>query len=239
MNRRQRRTWMLELLAHPQWEARLDELLTVPDEHVVAGLFGALLNPDPLVRWHAVTAFGLVVGAMAEANPESARVVMRRFLWSLNDESGGIGWGAPEAMAEIMAQSPRMANEYAKILRAYIHEAADGCPDCFLEYAPLRRGAFWGLGRLAEVRPEHVIAAAADIVPAINDPDPGIRGYAAWAAGNLRLAEATEALQSCLHDPTPLEIYRRRILSSTTVGILATEALAALGQQDGILYPQP
>lgn len=238
MNRRQRKAWVLELLAHPQWEARLDELLAVPGEHVVGGLFGALLHPDPLVRWHAVTAFGLVVAAMAEAAPESARVVMRRFLWSLNDESGGIGWGAPEAMAEIMAQSPRMANEYAKILRAYIHEAADDCPDCFLEYAPLRRGAFWGLGRLAEVRPEHVADAAPDIVAALHEPDAGIRGLAVWTAGNLRLVEAAPGLRACAHDPAPLDLYRNRTLSTTTVGTLAAEALATLGKP-APSHPQP
>jgi len=36
-------------------------------------------------------------------------------MWSLNDESGGIGWGAPEAMGAIMARHTGLADEYANI----------------------------------------------------------------------------------------------------------------------------
>lgn len=228
MHRRQRKAWVLEILAHPHWQERLPELRTVPGEQVLGGLFAALLAPAPQVRWRAVTAFGVVVAALAEGDMERARVVMRRFLWSLNDESGGIGWGAPEAMAEIMAQSPRLAEEYANHLRAFIHEAEGDRPDCYLEHAPLRRGALWGLGRLAEVRPEHVRPAAADILRALDDPDGPIRGLAAWTAGTLRLAEARPRLEALAADPTPLELYRRGTLAPTTVAALAQEALALL-----------
>jgi len=40
---------------------------------------------------------------------------MRRLMWNLNDESGGIGWGNPEAMGEILACHEALANEYAPI----------------------------------------------------------------------------------------------------------------------------
>ena len=46
---------------------------------------------------------GAVVANLAEKDMESARVVMRRLMWSLNDESGDIGWSRPEAMGEIIA----------------------------------------------------------------------------------------------------------------------------------------
>jgi len=45
----------------------------------------------------------MVISNLTEKEMESARVIMRRLMWSLNDESGDIGWGAPEAMAEIIA----------------------------------------------------------------------------------------------------------------------------------------
>ena len=50
----------------------------------------------------------------------------RRLIWSLNDESGGIGWGAPEAMGEILARSEKLSCEFYCILLAYIRE--DGTP---------------------------------------------------------------------------------------------------------------
>ena len=54
---------------------------------------------------------GAVVAHLAEKDMESARVVMRRLMCSLNDESGGIGWGAPEAMGEIIASHEGLASE--------------------------------------------------------------------------------------------------------------------------------
>ncbi len=41
---------------------------------------------------------------------------MHRLMWSLNDESGSIGWGVPEAVAEIMANHDGAAEKYAYIL---------------------------------------------------------------------------------------------------------------------------
>ena len=52
---------------------------------------------------------GVVVAGLAEHDMESARVVMRRLMWNLNDESGGIGWSSPEAMGEIMDPFPGLA----------------------------------------------------------------------------------------------------------------------------------
>ncbi len=72
----------------------------------------------------------------AEEDMESARVIMRRLMWSLNDESGGIGWGSPEAMGEIIASHDGLAKEYAHVLISYVWEEGN-----FLEYEPLQRGA--------------------------------------------------------------------------------------------------
>ena len=79
-------------------------------------LFSFLCHHDQKIKWRAVTAMGMVISNLAEKEMESARVIMRRLMWSLNDESGGIGWGAPEAMAEIIACHQGLAEEYTHIL---------------------------------------------------------------------------------------------------------------------------
>lgn len=43
---------------------------------------------------------------------EKACTVMRRLMWTLNDEFGGIGWGVPEAMGEIMVCHKGLAHIY-------------------------------------------------------------------------------------------------------------------------------
>jgi hypothetical protein len=74
---------------------------------------------------------------------------MRRMIWNLNDESGGIGWGSPETMGESMACHNRLAGEYHRILVSYIRPDGN-----FLEHPELQKGLLWGLARLAAVQPE-------------------------------------------------------------------------------------
>jgi len=70
---------------------------------------------------------------------------------NLNDESGGIGWGAPEAMGEIMARSEKLAEEYYKILISYTPDGGN-----YLDFEDLQKDVIAGLKRLSQVRPNLV-----------------------------------------------------------------------------------
>ncbi|MGD9194313.1 MAG: hypothetical protein PVH58_20495, partial [Desulfobacterales bacterium] len=116
----------------------------MPPKRAVNPLFSLLCSLDERLKWRAVTAMGQVVSNLAETDLESARVIMRRFMWHLNDESGGIGWGCPESMGEIMARCERLADEYGFVLISYIQPEGN-----YLEHEILQRGVLWGVGRLA------------------------------------------------------------------------------------------
>jgi hypothetical protein len=218
------------MLASPQWREGLNGLRSCPRESL-HGLFASLYSIDPLVRWHAVTGFGVVVTALAEHSMEDARIVMRRLLWSVNEESGGIGWGAPEAMAEIMACHAGLAREFASILRSYIHEA-HARDDNYLELAILRRGAVWGIGRLAEADPSLAAPAAEDLLLSLTDPDGPIRGLACRALGLIGNGQASGSLSKLLEDSSEFELYAGDRLFQTMVSEqarLAMERLNASG----------
>jgi hypothetical protein len=218
------KNFVLNLLGSANWEERLPELLETPSRRVINPLFSALLNPDPLVKWHGVTGFGIVVPAMAEQSMEQARVVMRRLLWMLNEESGGIGWGVAEAMAEVLACHPPLAGEYHTNLLAYIHE--EECrPDCFLEHCLLRRGAVWGVARLAQVRPDMVRPAADDLLCRLDDEDAFNRGYACWGLGLLGHRDEAGRIRALLTDHSRIDLYRNRTFTTLSVSALAREAL--------------
>ena len=219
------------MLASPHWEASLHELLTCPKQ-ALHGLFASLYSTDPLVRWHAVTGFGLIVPRIAEGSLEEARIVMRRLLWSVNEESGGIGWGAPEAMAEIMARHAGLAREFASILRSYIHEAEHG-EDNYLELAPLRRGAVWGIARLAQADSALAAPATDDLRRCLEDADGPIRGLACLALGLIGRASARQEIAALIGDTTPLDLYLDKELLQTTVATLAREALSLLATASG------
>ena len=100
------------LLGSESFPASWESIRPLPGRQVINPLFACFCHRDLLLRWHAVTAMGIVVSRLADENMESARVVMRRFMWNLNEESGGIGWGCPEALGECMARNKRLAGEY-------------------------------------------------------------------------------------------------------------------------------
>jgi hypothetical protein len=165
-----------ELLGSEDFEQVLRELKKIPPRKAINSLISVFYDSDPELRLKAISAFGQVVADLANEDMEAARVVMRRLMWMLNDESGGIGWGAPEAMAEAMACHPLLAEEYVRILLSYIREDGN-----FLEYEPLRRGALWGIERLAQVHPEMLIEldAAKYIRPYLEGDDKSSRELSA------------------------------------------------------------
>ena len=165
---------VLDILRREDISGSLSELDAFPPKKMLGPLFSAILNSDETTRWHAVTAMGHVASKIADNDPDQGRIIMRRLMWSLNDESGGIGWGAPECMGEIMARHEGLANEFHCILFSYLVEREDGA-DNYLEYQPLRRGAFWGLARLALERPSIATKASDNALKALNhEQDPFI-----------------------------------------------------------------
>ena len=223
---------VLDLLAGGDLVASRRALAGLPAGDVVHALFSAICRENPVVRWHAVTCMGDAVARIAEDDLEAARIVLRRFLWSLNDESGGIGWGAPEAMAECLCRDERLAGEYAHMLVSYMREDGEElCQDGnFIEHPLLQRGVVWGVARLAGCRRELLqqLGAGRDLNLYLEAEDPELRGLAALAAGRLREATLRPLLQGLRADTAPLSWYDEGAVHQTTVGALVRDALEEL-----------
>lgn len=183
-------------------------------------LFSFLLDQNDLVRWRSISAMGVAASRLAEQEMESGRVIMRRLIWNLNDESGGIGWGSPEAMGEIMAQHDGLAREYATILRSYVRKDEN-----YLEHEILQRGVVWGLGRLAQIRPQLLRETDFHLFGFLKSADAFHRGYAAWALGNLGSLSSVGLLRNLFSDDAELLIYENFYVYSRPVKQLAAEAV--------------
>jgi hypothetical protein len=208
------------LLTAEAFPSSLDAVRDLPARQVVNPLFALFCDADDLRRWRSVTAMGLVVSRLADENLDSARVVMRRFMWNLNEESGGIGWGCPEAMGECMALSERLADEYGCILWSYLHPARN-----FIEHPALQAGVLWGVGRLAHARAAPMAECADLLRPFLGSPEAALRGLAAWACGPLSDARLAPLLESLAADTAPVRLYRGNRLETCPVGALAAQAL--------------
>jgi len=213
---------VLDLLRAEDISQGLEEIGSLPGRRVINPLFSFLCSNDPQLKWRAVKAIGEVVRNIAEEDMESARVIMRRMMWNLNDESGGIGWGLPEAMGEVMAQHQGLAGEYVMILKSYIREDGN-----FLEHEPLQRGVLWGLGRLAQERPELLKNEKVHVRPFLSSADAVLRGLAAWTMGLLGGSQGDPALTALESDETEVTLYLNGTERSYRISELVRKALAA------------
>ena len=214
-----------ELLKLPDIEPALEELSQAPAGRVINSLFSFLYNEDPLIKWNAVTAFGVVVSGLACEDMEAARVIIRRLMWNLNEESGGIGWGSAEAMGETLALNESLAREYSPILLSYIREDGN-----YQEHEFMQRAVLWAIGRLALARPGIFPDGGRYILPFLSSGDATVRGLAAWALGLLGAEEARPGLEQLAGDENLVDFYLDRKLIRRPVKDLAAGALKRLSQ---------
>jgi hypothetical protein len=211
----------MPLLRGADVELVLAEVRLFPPRLAVPSLLSGLCQTDELVKWNSVTVIGQVMDMIARTDMEAARLIMRRILWNLNEESGGIGWGMPEAMGEILAVNENLAGEYAHMLVSYMRE------ENYLELPALQHGLLWGIGRLAVVRPELLLKHDADGYMAhyLESADAVVLGLASRNFGILKIKEAAYLIRGFVDLKQPVKLYQERRFIATTVGALAREAL--------------
>ena len=230
MNYRQLKKEALRLLQSEDLKAALDALGQFPPKQIVNPLFGLLYHGEPRVRWRAVSAMGEVVSRLADRHIESARIIMRRFMWNLNDESGGIGWGSPEAMAEIMVRHVQLAREFGCILISYADPEGN-----FLEHPTLQQGVLWAWGRLGRERPEMMQPAAHLLAAYLASDDLSLRGMAAWASAPLGAHVLQPHLEALVSSTEQVIIYMDDELTSQSIGQLARISLSLTHSGNGLV----
>jgi hypothetical protein len=224
---RQLKQTIKQLLLQQDHQSGLIEIGCLPPRKAINPLFSFLCSTDELLKWRAVMAMGEVVDRLAAEDMESARVIMRRYMWQLNDESGGIGWGCPEAMGEIMARNKNLADEYWCILISYIRPDGN-----FLEHETLQRGVLWGVGRLAHARPKLLKGSVDYLHGYMQTEDPYLRGLGAWAAGPIRNKKTEAILNRLKTDHAKLNIFLQGHLRRYSVAELAERAMVTSNEMD-------
>lgn len=168
------------------WREQTEAMLEESGSQTVGPLFSFLLLGGEMTG-RAALCLGDVVARIADEKMEDGRVIMRRFMWHMNEESGNIGWGIPEAMAACLVAHEGLAKEFHRILLSYIRDRHGDSNFC--DYAPLRRHCFWAVGFFVSKRPELVVqsglvnALVDALVTGLDDEDEACRAYAAWAMG--------------------------------------------------------
>ncbi len=171
-------------LESAQWKEHLESITAMDPKEATGPLLSFLLLGGDMTH-RAACALGLCIKKMAEHKPEDARNILRRLMWHMNEESGNIGWGIPEAFAEILVQHEKMAQEFHSILLSYIIDT--GRDDNFCDHAILRRSCYWAVGRLVSARPELCTKIIPWLMKNISETeeDAACKGIAVWALGQF------------------------------------------------------
>lgn len=192
-------------------DRKLDELaeLVVRKRGIIRYLNRLLYDTEKLVRWRAIEGMGIVADRLAGEDPEAVRIILRNLLWTINDESGGIGWSAPECIGEIIYRRPEMFGEFASIIISFADEQM------------LRRGVVWAAGRIAQARPDLVREAAQELTAFLDDPDPVVRGYTLRLLSIIGEKPDFARHRHLLVDRNAVPVYENGELKEVTVADLA------------------
>lgn len=178
-----------------------------------------IYETDEEVLWPALGAIGeLMHRRWSAGREEFVREYIRGLLWSLSDESGGIGWNAPQAIAEIIVRIPELAVPYASMA---ISRA--------LEEPPLVPSGLWAVGRLGPLAASAVDFCRRAILDAFKYSDPRILALAAWAAGQSRLKSAGLFLHHMHEWPERVRLWVGGRFEEKTLGEWADQAIGMMG----------
>lgn len=177
----------------------------------VRSVTSLLFDSDPLLRWRAVEALGLIAGQTAPHSLEKVRRQVRSLLWLMNDESGGLCWVAAEAIGEIVFRVPKLLDEYGILMPQFFDEE------------PFERGSRWAVVRMAPLKPELFDEALERLHTSLSDPDSVIRGYSILALEALGDEPGVEKVAPLTQDTGVVPVYdfATGLLTEITVGEIA------------------
>ncbi len=169
--------------------------LVKDNKRALAILVRISYDKETLAAWRAIKAVGLAAKALVKTDHEFLREAVRKLLWSLSDESGGIGWSAPELLGEIVSADPKRFSDIVPLI-AQVYE---------VEEEVFRSGVVYALARIAETAPEQVAVYQKIAIMSLADKNPLVKIY------GLELVERLwqTAIRENLWSPE----YRKRVMS--------------------------
>jgi hypothetical protein len=195
-------------------ENNLQELtaLAQEDSRVLNELQRMLYTPDEHERWKIIDLLGEICKIIAEKRPDLISKLISNFLQSAASP-GASAWGALEAVGTIISMNPGLFREFTRPLLS------------FLAQQNLWREVTWAIGKIAIADPSIAKYAFRALSDFLENPDPVLRGYAAWALGSIGFNDVSQKLKDLEPDDNKLFIWRDSALEEVTVGQLAHEAI--------------
>ncbi len=180
-----------------------------------------LYDIDPRLRWPAIETVAKLMRRWWQLNQqEKVRRFIRALFWSINDESGGIGWSSAQTIAETIMLIPEIIDPYGSMMIAST-----------MDEPPLVKGGLWGIGRLGKSIAESVEFFQERILATFQTDDPETLGLVSWAMGEAGFKPALPYLEKLSERKEPVQIYINGDFKEKPLGRWAEEAMQKISQQ--------
>jgi hypothetical protein len=177
-----------------------------------------LYDIDERVRWPAIETVAKLMKRWWESGKEDrVRQYIRTLFWSISDESGGIGWSAPQIIAEIIVNIPEIIDPYGRMMIAHS-----------IEEPPLIKGGLWGIGRLGRQISESLDLFKEKLLTVFDISDVEILGMAAWAMGEAGFKPALPFLEKLRNNTENVQIYVNSFFCEKPLNQWIEEAIAKI-----------
>ncbi len=171
---------------------------------------------DNNARFKVIKAAGYAASAIPERESDFLRTIISNLFWSLNDDSGSVGWSSPELLGEIISARMDLFKEYVPLVISLLK----------IKEAYFRPGVLWAMGRIAARDPSPIKPYAPYINMYLADPVSETRGYAVWCLGQIGSPVPEEHLQHLLQDTTEVWLMDGQgNISKKTVGGITQETV--------------
>jgi hypothetical protein len=146
-------------------------------KRVLSLLTALTYDKDLTVSDRAIKASGLVAKNISEREPEYIHNYLLRLFWLVNDESGGIGWRAPELIGEILYHCPQFRQFFPLLISLLDLEEEDA--------SPFRAGTLRAIGRVAQVARDEILPFLPKIQAFTFINEPATKQSAFWCMKQL------------------------------------------------------
>lgn len=190
--------------------------LALEDRRTLNVLMKFSYDKGSLETWRAIRAMGVAARALLPRDYDFLRETTRRLLWSVTEESGCMGWSAPEMMGEIISTDPRRFGDLIPILVSMFEEEI------------FRAGVLYVLMKVAEAAPELPLAYKETVLEALSDENPLVRFYALRVVKMTGMKEAREKVKNLAAETSSAKIYDGKDFETVEIGSLAEEVGSTL-----------
>ncbi len=176
---------------------------------------------DNNARFKVIKAAGYAASAIPDHESDFLHTVISNLFWSLNDDSGSVGWSSPELLGEIISSRMDLFKEYVPLVISLLK----------IKEAYFRPGVLWAMGRIAARDPSPIKPYAPYINMYLADPVSETRGYAAWCLGQIGSPVPEEHLQHLLRDTAEVWLMDAQgNISKKTIGRITQETISRIMQ---------